>query len=59
MQIGYSHYRKQPEHIVIIKSEYTLEKIERTIKNEKRGALVTQDTRPVSIYTSVNKCILS
>jgi hypothetical protein len=59
MQIGYSYYRKQPEHIVIIKSEYTLEKIERTIKNEKRGALVTQDTRPVSISTSVNKCILS
>ena len=44
---------------VIIKSELTLEKIERAIKNEKRTTLGTQDTIPVLIYISGNKCIVS
>jgi hypothetical protein len=54
-QILYATY----QHNVIIKSEYTLEKIERAFKNEKLATLGTQDTILVLIYISVNKCMLS
>jgi hypothetical protein len=47
------------QHNVIIKSDYTLEKIERAIKNDKLATLGTQDTILVLIYISVNKCMLS